>query len=135
VNFLQCSICQSLGVIIYALCFRRLLLTNISAVFSFNSARLRSLRYLGGELTDHLGYKPHGEPAYHQTNRRSGATRNVLKQLLNRLCQEVLSLRKFQCFRSVPEIHRRSYSQNAWFRSFQQGKEVGSGAERATYLQ
>ena len=34
---------------------------------------------LGAELTEHLGYKPHGEPTSEQTNRRNGATRKVLK--------------------------------------------------------
>jgi len=36
-------------------------------------------RMLGAELTEHLGYEPHGEPANQQTNRRNGATRKVLK--------------------------------------------------------
>jgi putative transposase len=36
-------------------------------------------RMLGAELTDHLGYEPHGEPASQQINRRNGATRKVLK--------------------------------------------------------
>jgi len=36
-------------------------------------------RMLGAELTEHLGYEPHGEPASQQTNRRNGATRKVLK--------------------------------------------------------
>ena len=34
---------------------------------------------LGAELTEHLGYEPHGEPANQQSNRRNGATRKVLK--------------------------------------------------------
>jgi hypothetical protein len=36
-------------------------------------------RMLGAELTEHLGYEPHGEPTSEQTNRRNGATRKVLK--------------------------------------------------------
>ena len=36
-------------------------------------------RMLGAELTEHLGYEPHGEPAIQQSNRRNGATRKVLK--------------------------------------------------------
>ena len=36
-------------------------------------------RMLGAELTEHLGYEPHGEPASQQSNRRNGATRKVLK--------------------------------------------------------
>ena len=36
-------------------------------------------RMLGAELTAHLGYEPHGEPADQQVNRRNGATRKVLK--------------------------------------------------------
>ena len=36
-------------------------------------------RMLGAELTAHLGYEPHGEPADQQANRRNGATRKVLK--------------------------------------------------------
>ncbi len=36
-------------------------------------------RMLGAELTEHLGYEPHGEPANQQSNRRNGATRKVLK--------------------------------------------------------
>ncbi len=36
-------------------------------------------RRLGAELTEHLGYEPHGAPASQQTNRRNGATRKVLK--------------------------------------------------------
>jgi len=36
-------------------------------------------RMLGAELTEHLGYEPHGEPDSQQTNRRNGATRKVLK--------------------------------------------------------
>jgi len=36
-------------------------------------------RMLGAELTEHLGYEPHGEPAGQQSNRRNGATRKVLK--------------------------------------------------------
>jgi len=36
-------------------------------------------RMLGAELTEHLGYEPHGEPASQQTNRRNGATRKILK--------------------------------------------------------
>jgi len=36
-------------------------------------------RMLGAELTEHLGYEPHGEPASQQANRRNGATRKVLK--------------------------------------------------------
>ena len=36
-------------------------------------------RMLGAELTEHLGYVPHGEPARQQSNRRNGATRKVLK--------------------------------------------------------
>jgi len=36
-------------------------------------------RMLGAELTEHLGYEPHAEPARQQSNRRNGATRKVLK--------------------------------------------------------
>ena len=36
-------------------------------------------RMLGAELTEHLGYEPHGEPTSEQTNWRNGATRKVLK--------------------------------------------------------
>jgi len=36
-------------------------------------------RMLGAELTEHLGYEPHGEPAGQQGNRRNGSTRKVLK--------------------------------------------------------
>jgi len=36
-------------------------------------------RMLGAELTEHLGYEPHGAPASQQANRRNGATRKVLK--------------------------------------------------------
>ena len=36
-------------------------------------------RMLGAELTEHLGYEPHGEPDSQQTNRRNGATRKVVK--------------------------------------------------------
>jgi putative transposase len=36
-------------------------------------------RMLGAELTEHLGYEPHCEPASQQTNRRNGTTRKVLK--------------------------------------------------------
>ena len=36
-------------------------------------------RMLGAELTAHLGYEPHGEPARQQSNRRNGAARKVLK--------------------------------------------------------
>jgi transposase-like protein len=36
-------------------------------------------RMLGAELTEHLGYEPHGEPTSEQANRRNGATRKVLK--------------------------------------------------------
>ena len=36
-------------------------------------------RMLGAELTGHLGYEPHGEPASQQSNRRNGAARKVLK--------------------------------------------------------
>jgi hypothetical protein len=36
-------------------------------------------RMLGAELTEHLGYEPHGEPASQQANRRNGSTRKVLK--------------------------------------------------------
>ncbi len=36
-------------------------------------------RMLDAELTEHLGYEPHGEPTSEQTNRRNGATRKVLK--------------------------------------------------------
>jgi putative transposase len=36
-------------------------------------------RMLNAELTEHLGYEPHGEPTSEQTNRRNGATRKVLK--------------------------------------------------------
>ena len=36
-------------------------------------------RMLGAELTQHLGYEPHGEPDSQQTNRRNGASRKVLK--------------------------------------------------------
>jgi putative transposase len=36
-------------------------------------------RMLGAELTEHLGYEPHGDPASQQNNRRNGATRKVLK--------------------------------------------------------
>ena len=36
-------------------------------------------RMLGAELTEHLGYEPHCEPASQQSNRRNGATRKVLK--------------------------------------------------------
>ena len=35
-------------------------------------------RMLGAELTEHLGYEPHGEPASQQSNRRNGAARKVL---------------------------------------------------------
>ncbi len=38
-------------------------------------------RMLGAELTEHLGYEPHGEPTNQQTNRRNGATRKVLKAM------------------------------------------------------
>ena len=34
---------------------------------------------LGAELTAHLGYEPHAEPASQQSNRRNGSTRKVLK--------------------------------------------------------
>ncbi len=34
---------------------------------------------LGAELTEHLGYEPHGEPASQQVNRRNWVTRKVLK--------------------------------------------------------
>ena len=30
-------------------------------------------RMLGAELTEHLGYEPHGEPASQQSDRRNGA--------------------------------------------------------------
>jgi len=36
-------------------------------------------RMLGAELTEHLGYEPHSEPASQQSNRRNGATRKTLK--------------------------------------------------------
>ena len=36
-------------------------------------------RMLGAELTEHLGYEPHGEPVSQQSNRRNGATRKVVK--------------------------------------------------------
>ena len=36
-------------------------------------------RMPGAELSEHLGYEPHGEPADRQVNRRNGATRKVLK--------------------------------------------------------
>jgi putative transposase len=36
-------------------------------------------RIARAELTEHLGYEVHGEPASQQTNRRNGATRKVLK--------------------------------------------------------
>lgn len=36
-------------------------------------------RMLGAELTEHLGYERHGEPASQQANRRNGSTRKVLK--------------------------------------------------------
>ncbi len=36
-------------------------------------------RMLGAELTEHLGYEPHGDPASQQINRRNGATRKMLK--------------------------------------------------------
>ena len=36
-------------------------------------------RMLGAELTEHLGYEPHKEPASQQANRRNGVTRKVLK--------------------------------------------------------
>ena len=36
-------------------------------------------RMLGAELTEHLGYEPHAEPAIQQSNRRNGSTRKVLK--------------------------------------------------------
>jgi transposase-like protein len=36
-------------------------------------------RMLGAELTEHLGYEPHCEPASQQTNRRNGTTRKTLK--------------------------------------------------------
>ncbi|MFT4783893.1 MAG: transposase-like protein [Yoonia sp.] len=36
-------------------------------------------RMLGAELTEHLGYEPHGEPDSQQTNRRNGSSRKVLK--------------------------------------------------------
>jgi hypothetical protein len=32
-------------------------------------------RMLGAELTEHLGYEPHGEPTSEQTNRRNGAAK------------------------------------------------------------
>jgi transposase-like protein len=36
-------------------------------------------RILGAELTEYLGYEPHGDPASQQINWRNGATRKVLK--------------------------------------------------------
>ena len=36
-------------------------------------------RMLGADLTEHLGYELHGEPARRQGNRRNGVTREVLK--------------------------------------------------------
>ena len=48
-------------------------------------------RMLGAELTAHLGYEPHGEPARQQSNRRNGATRikekdeNVIRSLTSKL--------------------------------------------------
>jgi transposase-like protein len=36
-------------------------------------------RMLGAELTEHLGYEPHGDPADQQANRRNGVARKVLK--------------------------------------------------------
>ena len=36
-------------------------------------------RMLGAELTEHLGYEPHGDPASQQGNRRNGAAHKVLK--------------------------------------------------------
>ncbi len=36
-------------------------------------------RMLGAELTEHLGYEPHCEPANQQVNRRNGTSRKVLK--------------------------------------------------------
>ena len=36
-------------------------------------------RMLGAELTEHLGYEPHKEPASQQGNRRNGTTRKTLK--------------------------------------------------------
>jgi len=36
-------------------------------------------RMLGAELTEHLGYEPHADPASQQSNRRNGSTRKVLK--------------------------------------------------------
>ncbi|MFT5000664.1 MAG: putative transposase [Planctomycetota bacterium] len=35
-------------------------------------------RKLGAELTDHLGYEPHGEPASQQSNRRNAVARKVV---------------------------------------------------------
>jgi hypothetical protein len=37
-------------------------------------------RMLGAELTEHLGYEPHGEPDSQQTNRRNGASRAPSRQ-------------------------------------------------------
>ena len=36
-------------------------------------------RMLGAELTEHLGYEPETQPADHQSNRRNGTTRKMLK--------------------------------------------------------
>jgi putative transposase len=36
-------------------------------------------RMLDAELTEHLGYEPHGERANQQANQGNGATRKVLK--------------------------------------------------------
>ena len=36
-------------------------------------------RLLGAELTERLGYDPHGEPASQQSNRRNGSSHKVLK--------------------------------------------------------
>lgn len=38
-------------------------------------------RTLGAELTEHLGYEPHGDPASQQGNRRDGAARKLREQI------------------------------------------------------
>ena len=54
-------------------------------------------RMLGAELTEHLGYEPHGEPASQQSNRRNGAARKVLKGN-DPLCQGSCPLLYFSLF-------------------------------------
>jgi putative transposase len=45
-----------------------------------NELKVRLMeRILDAELTEHLGYEPHGEPGNKQANRRNWATRKVLK--------------------------------------------------------